>query len=184
MAHPIKLLAKLTAKTLQMSSVGGAGGERQDNLVIAGAMAGMREPAYKLLVVAFIELGALETGINPYSTDVIGHLLSIADDTAIRPPNKTNIAKAAFFAFLLPRLCAGCNGTGKVVGGAECDRCGGTGVATRSRAELAKLSGLHHSSWGQGHDRLFSMYTGELTSLCGEGIRHIERQLSDIEAAA
>lgn len=168
--QPIKLLAKLTTKTLNLTGTfGGSGQDVIDWRTAAHALAGL--PSCPTNWAYFRYVGE-ETRLNRVVRSLTMHatLFVKIRQYKIKPDTLNGLVMAAVHEFVQP-VCGECDGSGLAPGqkatnlDAEiCNHCHGRGRKPISNRSRCKIIGIGHKSYSSTHDEV----TKELLRLISE----------------
>ncbi len=156
--QPIKLLAKLTTKTLNLTGTfGGSGQDVIDWRTAAHALAGLPQCQTNW---AYFRYVGEETRLNRVVRSLTMHITLFVKikQYKVKPETLNGIVMAAIHEFVQP-VCGECDGSGLVPGqkatnlNAEiCIRCHGRGRKTVSTRSRCKIIGIGHKSYTDSHD--------------------------------
>lgn len=168
--QPIKLLAKLTTKTLNLTGTfGGSGQDVIDWRTAAHALAGL--PSCPTNWAYFRYVGE-ETRLDRVVRSLTMHITLFVKirQYKIKPDTLNGIVLASVYEFVQP-VCGECDGSGLAPGqkatnldAAMCTKCHGTGRKPLSNRSRCKIIGIGHKSYSSTHDEV----TKELLRLISE----------------
>ncbi len=184
--QPIKLLSKLSTKTLNLTGTfGGSGQDVIDWRTAAHALAGL--PSCQTNWAYFRYVGE-ETRLNRVLRSLTMHITLFVKirQYKIKQETLNGIVMAAVYEFVQP-VCGECDGSGLVPGqkannlNAEiCIKCHGRGRKTVSTRSRCKIIGIGHKSYTDSHDDI----TKELLRLiaCWESdiFKNIRVKMEDV----
>lgn len=156
--QPIKLLSKLSIKTLSLTgSFGGSGQNVIDWRTAAHALAGLSQEktnwAYLVYVGEETRLKSVISAINVHAQSFVKR-----KQYRIKPETVNGLAKAAVYEFIQP-VCGICDGSGLAPGQKPtnpnpevCTKCHGRGRVTVSKRSKCQIIGIGHKSYTDNHD--------------------------------
>ena len=154
--HPIKLLAKMTPKTLNLGAIGdGTSLDVIDWRDASHALVGLKQDAYAWALYRFAGHDDKERSIVRTLTMTVTLLIKIKR-FRIKPETLDGIVRAAILEFTQP-VCNECGGSGWVInslGQSECTHCKGRGRKAISNRERCKVIGINHKSYTNNHDEV------------------------------
>jgi len=152
--HPIKLLAKLTPKTLNLNAVGGGSSiDVIDWRYAAHALSGLPKEATDWALFRFAGHDDKFNTIVRTLTMVVTLYIKI-NRFKIKPETLNGIVRSAILEFIQP-VCNECSGTGWViikVDKEECSKCRGRGRKIISNRERCRVIGITSTSYCNNHD--------------------------------
>lgn len=176
------LMAKMTAKGLNISG-GGFGGRVELSWTdVAGALGGLERVPTELLRTMYL-------GDHRGDDLVLGELrkfiAACAQDNKIKVTAGVveGLAVLAMFEVVNPPHCTACNGVGQVRLRAGvirvCERCAGSGYGARGSREQSAIAGIPRTTY----DRNYSWLAGRAYLECSRwlmaGLNHLSRRMSD-----
>ncbi|MBB1299194.1 hypothetical protein [Pseudoalteromonas sp. SR41-7] len=184
--QPIKLLSKLSTKTLNLTGTfGGSGQDVIDWRTAAHALAGLPQCQTNW---AYFRYVGEETRLNRVVRSLTMHITLFVKikQYKVKPETLNGIVMAAIHEFVQP-VCGECDGSGLVPGqkatnlNAEiCIKCYGRGRKTVSTRSRCKIIGIGHKSYTDSHDDI----TKELLRLiaCWESdiFKNIRVKMEDV----
>lgn len=186
--QPIKLLAKLTTKTLNLTGTfGGSGQDVIDWRTAAHALAGLPQCQTNW---AYFRYVGEETRLNRVVRSLTMHITLFIKIKRykVKPETLNGIVMAAVYEFVQP-VCGECDGSGLAPGQIAtnldaqiCIKCHGRGrkpVSTRSRC---KIIGIGHKSYTDSHDDITKELLRLITGWESDIFKNIRVKMGD-EAA-
>jgi len=177
--QPIKLLSKLTTKTLNLTGTfGGSGQDVIDWRTAAHALAGLPQCQTNW---AYFRYVGEETRLNRVVRSLTMHatLFVKIRQYKIKPDTLSGLVMAAVHEFVQP-VCGECDGSGLAPGQKAtnleadiCVKCHGRGRKPISNRSRCKIIGIGHKSYTSAHDEV----TKELLRLIAEWERDIFKNI-------
>lgn len=175
--HPIKLLAKMTPKTLNLSNTGGSGSlDVIDWRVASHALVGLKQDAYHWALYRFVGHEDKERAIIRCLTMTVTLFIKIKR-YKIKPDTLDGIVRAAILEFTQP-VCGVCHGSGWItdkLGPKECETCNGHGRKRISGRERCRVIGINHKNYTTSHDEV----TKEIMRIISEWEQQIIKNVNE-----
>ena len=154
--HPIKLMARMTPKTLNLGNTGGGGGlDVIDWRTASHALVGLKKEPYEWALYRFAGHDEKERNIIRALTMLITLFVKIRR-FKIKPDTLDGIVRAAMLEFTQP-VCGLCSGSGWItanLGTQECPKCNGRGRKHISQRERCRVIGIDHKNYANSHDEV------------------------------
>jgi hypothetical protein len=183
--HPIKLLAKMTPKTLNIGAVGGGSSlDVIDWRTAAHALVGLKQDAYHWALYRFAGHDDKERSIVRCLTMVITLFIKIKR-FKIKPDTLDGIVRAAMLEFTQP-VCGTCDGSGwstDKLGLKECLSCNGHGRKGISGRERCRVIGIDHKSYTNSHDEVTKEIMRIISTWEQQIIKNVNDKMAEDEVA-
>lgn len=177
--QPIRLLTKLTTKSLSLTGTfGGSGQDVIDWRTAAHALAGL--PPCQTSWAYFRFVGE-ETRLKRVVRSLTMHATVFIKirEYKIKPETLNGLVMSAIYEYIQP-VCAECDGSGLAPGQSSlnpnpniCTRCYGRGREAFSKRNRCKIIGIDHKSYSSRHDEVIK----EIMRLISEWERDIFRNI-------
>jgi len=175
--HPIKLLAKMTPKTLNLGAIGGGSSlDVIDWRDASHSLAGLPREAYHWALFRFAGHDDKERSIVRALTMTVTLYIKIKR-FKIKPETLDGLVRAAMLEFTQP-VCGVCGGSGWVrnnLGPCECKPCNGKGRKSVSNRERCKVIGIGHKNYTSNHDEV----TKEIMIIISKWEQQIIKNVND-----
>jgi hypothetical protein len=169
------LLARMTAKGLQITGVGFGGIASIAAQDVAASLAGLPDHIYWLARAKFCDDTACSDLVWKYTTDKIVRREKIEEGKA------KGLALSALFPVIWGVKCKACHGTGINYRYKPCKRCGETGLGVVPDYQKASMMQVSRATFCRKYSRLSIKYESDAWSWESAAIRHVYRQFSDID---
>jgi effector-binding domain-containing protein len=180
--HPIKLLAKMTPKTLNLGAIGG--GTSLDTIDwrdAAHSLVGLNQQAYNWALFRFAGHDDKERAIVRVLTMTVTLLIKIKR-FKIKPDTLDGIVRAAMLEFTQP-VCVGCSGSGWSIDSSipkECSDCNGRGKKAISNRERCKVIGISHRSYTNNHDEVSKELMNVISTWEQQIIKNVNEKMGEV----
>ena len=182
MMHPIKLLAKMTPKTLNLGAVGGGSSlDVIDWRDASHALVGLPKEAYHWALYRFAGHEDKERTIIRTLTMSVTLLIKIKR-FKIKPNTLDGIVRASMLEFTQP-VCNECHGSGWVTnsnGPQECRDCKGRGRKAISNRERCKVIGINHKSYTNNHDEMSKELMRIISTWEQQIIKNVNEKMDEV----
>lgn len=184
--QPVKLLAKLTTKTLNLTGTfGGSGQDVIDWRTAAHALAGL--PPCQTNWAYFRYVGQ-ETKLKLVVRSLTMHITLFVKikQYKVKPETLNGIVMAAIYEFVQP-VCGECDGSGLAPGQKAtnlnadiCVKCHGRGRKPISNRNRCKIIGIGHKSYTSSHDDITKELIRLITGWESDIFKNIREKMEDV----
>lgn len=180
--HPIKLLAKMTPKTLNLGNVGGGSSvDVIDWRTASHALVGLKQDPYRWALFRFAGHDEQERNIIRTLTMTVTMLIKIRR-FKIKPDTLDGLVRAAILEFTQP-VCGVCGGTGwktDNVEPKECESCKGKGRKSISNRERCRVIGINHKGYTNSHDEVTKEIMRIISTWEQQIIKNVNDKMEDV----
>lgn len=152
--NPIRLLAKMTPKTLNIGEVGGSSAaDKINEFTAAHSLAGLSDDASRWAYYNYVGIEKEERKIIRTLTMTVTLFVKI-EKYRIKPDTLDGIVRAAMLEFTQP-ICGVCSGSGWIndkLRPKQCENCGGHGRKLMSQRQRCRIIGIDTKSYLNSHD--------------------------------
>lgn len=184
--HPIKLLAKMTPKTLNIGAVGG--GTSLDSIdwtYAAHSLSGLNNEASNWAFYRYVGHENKERNIIRCLTMAVTLFVKI-ERFKIKPNTLDGIVRAAILEFTQP-VCGTCDGTGwskDKLGLKECPSCNGHGRKIMSNRERCRVIGMDHKGYKENsHDVVTKKVMNIISAWDQQIFKNVNEKMGEEEVA-
>ena len=180
--HPIKLLAKMTPKTLDIGNTGGGSSlDAIDWRVAAHSLSGLNPDACRWALYRYVGHNDKIRQIIKVLTMTVTLFVKI-ERFKIKHDTLDGLVRAAILEFIQP-VCGVCGGSGWATDKLEpkeCEPCQGRGRKKISGRERCRVIGIDHKNYTNSHDEVSKEIMRIISTWEQQIIKNINEKMGDV----